>query len=186
MVGGAPFLGVSSLNSAGRVLVLPGRFSEDRPWFAPKREPDFCIGGWEQPYIRRWWLIPRNRWFNVYLHQILRSDDDRALHDHPWLNCSILLRGWYREKLPGDRMKIRRAGRSIVFRRAVSAHRLEVEAPCWSLFITGPIIRSWGFHCPKGWVHWRDFTSPDDTGQIGRGCGEMGNPDAPELGKGRW
>jgi hypothetical protein len=58
-----------------------------------RRAPDFLIGGADDPYIRRWWVIPRNRWFNVYLHQFLRSDDDRALHDHPWANCSILLRG---------------------------------------------------------------------------------------------
>ena len=26
----------------------------------------------------------RNKIFNIYLHQIIRSDDDRALHDHPY------------------------------------------------------------------------------------------------------
>ena len=62
--------------------------------WAKARKPDFIIGGHDAPYLLRWWLIPRNRFFNVYVHQFLRSDDDRALHDHPWLlNCAILLNG---------------------------------------------------------------------------------------------
>ena len=61
------------------------------------REPDFYIGGKENPYIRRWWVIPRNYYFNVYLHNILRDDDDRTHHDHPWWWCSIMLRGAYWE-----------------------------------------------------------------------------------------
>ena len=45
------------------------------------RAPDFVIGA---DYLRRWWVIPRNDSQNVYLHDIRKSDDDRALHDHPW------------------------------------------------------------------------------------------------------
>jgi len=61
------------------------------------RPPDFVIGPSEMPYLRRWWIIPRNRFFNIYLHQFLHSDDDRALHDHMYINLSILLRGRYIE-----------------------------------------------------------------------------------------
>lgn len=133
-----------------------------------KRKPDFIIG---DNYLHRWWVIPRNRFFNVYLHKIMRSDDDRALHDHPWLNCSILLRGSYREHTPCG-AKVRTAG-SIVFRRAVAAHRLEVvDGPIWTIFITGPVIRIWGFHCPKRWVPWREFVDDRDAGKVGKGCAE--------------
>ena len=55
------------------------------------RTPDFIIGDKEDPYLARWHLIPRNPVFNLYAHRFLRSDDDRALHDHPWLNASVLL-----------------------------------------------------------------------------------------------
>lgn len=155
------------------------------------RKPDFIIGGPDRPYLLRWWLIPRNRWFNVYLHKILRSDDDRALHDHPWWNVSIVLRGGYIEIMPDFSVattpytriadlptcaKFRGAG-SVVFRRARTSHRLVIPEPtayfeghCWTLFITGPRIREWGFHCPKGWRLWRDFVAPDDRGSVGRGC----------------
>lgn len=39
-----------------------------------RRPPDFVIGGQERPYLRRWFVIPRNPIWNVYLHQFLRSD----------------------------------------------------------------------------------------------------------------
>lgn len=61
------------------------------------RTPDFVIGSDDNPYLLRWWIIPRN----------------------------------------------------------------------------GPRFREWGFACPKGWVHWREFTEPGSEGRVGRGCGEM-------------
>jgi len=142
---------------------------------AHRRDPDFVIGGHADPYLRRWWLIPRNRVFNIYLHQLLRSDDDRALHDHPWLNCSFILQGGYVEHTIAAGSVHRRVERrtgDVAARSPWTAHRLEVSGPCWSLFLTGPTVRAWGFHCPRGWVHWRDFTAPNDTGQVGRGCGD--------------
>jgi len=130
------------------------------------RKPDFIIG---DDYLRRWWLIPRNRFFNVYLHCIRKDDDDRALHDHPWWNVSILLKGSYREHMPHG-SRVLSAG-SIRARGALAAHRLEVvSGPVWTIFITGPRIREWGFHCPQGWRHWQDFTNQADRGQVGRGC----------------
>lgn len=143
------------------------------------RDPDFVIGAPDSPYMRRWWIIPRNRRFNLYLHNIVRSDDDRALHDHPWWNLSIVLKGGYWEYVPLDPAipsgatigKFRRVG-SFVFRRATASHRLAIATggSAWSLFITGPNVRTWGFHCPKGWVPWQKFCAPGDSSQVGRGC----------------
>lgn len=137
-------------------------------------------------YLRRWWLIPRNPLCNIYLHHFLRDDDDRALHDHPWWSASIMLRGevleWYfAHPAIGPRgsysCRVIEAG-SVVLRSARFAHRLTLfpRAPggpapaAWTLFITGPRVRPWGFHCPRGWVPWQQFTSPQDKGAIGRGC----------------
>jgi hypothetical protein len=153
--------------------------------WARARQPDFVIGGHDAPYLRRHFLIPRNPVFNVYVHEFLRSDDDRALHDHPWaFNCSVLLEGVYREHTKHG-VSLRFAG-DIAFRWGRAAHRIELlravwgcgdkavafgdPLKCWTLFVTGPRVRSWGFYCPKGWVHWRDFTSRDDNGSIGKGC----------------
>ncbi len=147
------------------------------------RPPDMVIGGADDPYMRRWFAIPRNRVFNIYLHHFLRSDDDRALHDHPWWNVSILLEGSYVEHtIPagGVNVRTRYEAGAIKFRGAKSAHRVELDVnrgmglpyhkTCKTIFITGPRIRSWGFHCPQGWRHWRQFTDPKDLGSIGRGC----------------
>ena len=141
----------------------------------PRRAPDFIIGGAQRPYLNRWFLIPRNGVFNIYLHQFLRSDDDRALHDHPWWSLSIVLKGWMLEHdldaRSAPHVRYLEAGH-IRLRGAAYAHRLSLPEgrTCWTLFITGPRIREWGFHCPQGWKHWRDFTAPSDSGQIGRGC----------------
>ena len=143
--------------------------------------------------MRRWWLIPRNRYFNIYLHHFMRSDDDRALHDHPWWNLSILLHGRYLEhtiSAGGINVLTERRSGDFKFRHAGAAHRIELlkeevwvdrylgtktakEVPCWTLFITGPRLRDWGFHCPRGWVPWQEFTKPENPGEIGRGCGEF-------------
>lgn len=134
------------------------------------RAPDFVIG---DDYLRRWWVIPRNPFCNVYLHEILVSDDDRALHDHPWQNTSVLLGGSYIEHLPDGSALTRTVG-DIVTREATALHRLEIPAGgrAVSLFMTGPKVREWGFACPQGWRVWTEFVDARDSGQIGRGCGE--------------
>jgi hypothetical protein len=138
-----------------------------------RRPADFVIG---DDYLRRWWLIPRNPILNVYAHHFTRSDDDRALHDHPWWSISIVLSGVYFDHAPGGAVRVVWPG-DIVIRSARTAHRVElmrgpenVERPAHTLFITGPRIREWGFWCPNGWRHWRDFTSGSQGERVGRGC----------------
>lgn len=153
------------------------------------RYPDFVIGSVEDPYLLRWFIIPKNPIFNIYLHCFCRSDDDRALHDHPWLfNISILLKGEYIEHT-FKKEKLRDRGFSrIKFRFGPAPHRVELleeiepfiprmgintvrPRKCWTIFITGPKVREWGFYCPKGWRHWREFVSLREGGNdIGRGC----------------
>lgn len=170
-------------------LKLIKRFIQPIITRAVMRQPDVLIG---VNYLARWWLIKNvrdqdtgdqfslkkyhrtSKWFNSYLHCVRSNDDDRALHDHPWLNISIIISGTYREVL-ADRTRLRKPG-DIVFRFGSTAHRLEVvEGPVWSLFITGPKYREWGFRCPNGWKHWKEYTDyygSGDSTKIGRGCGE--------------
>jgi len=72
------------------------------------KEPSIVIGHDGLPYLKRWYIIPRNKYFNIYLHQFLRSDDDRALHDHPWFSLSHIIEGSYNEVLK-DKTEIGRA-----------------------------------------------------------------------------
>jgi hypothetical protein len=137
----------------------------------PSLKP-FIIGTDDDPYLKRWFILPHNKWFNIYLHKFCRSDDDRALHDHPWVNMSLLIRGSYLEHMQ-DGSIVLRSPWWPVFRKAEAAHRVELIAmqPVWTIFVTGRHRRSWGFHCPKGWVHWETFCEVRPGGNaVGKGC----------------
>lgn len=135
-------------------------------------------------YMLRWWKIKRNAYFNAYYHIVKRSDDDTALHDHPWWNFSIVLTGGYYEHRileGGIHSKTWYGPGSVLFRRRGGyAHRLELpvagnqdgtyrvgntisgfaEQEARTIFITGPVLRRWGFHHPEQWVDaydWDDF-----------------------------
>jgi hypothetical protein len=164
---------------------------------AMRRPADFVIGGHDDPYLLRWYLVPWRKWSrearenptcwrrlkgfvssmlpSVYLHQFLRDDDDRALHDHPWFWCSIMLRGGYLEHT--RRAHVAHWAPAIRFGTPWRAHRIQLfgypthkRVPAWTIFITGPRLRNWGFHCPNGWIPWQRFTAADDPGAIGPGC----------------
>lgn len=143
---------------------------------AESRDPDAVIGGHDNPYLRRWYLTPRGDGPAVYLHQFVRSDDARALHDHPWPSVGLILRGSYIEHTPRERF-VRVPG-DLIERDPEDAHRVELlsfaqntkVSPVWTLFIVGPRVREWGFHCPQGWRHWREFTSGPNGETVGRGC----------------
>jgi hypothetical protein len=121
--------------------------------------------------MHRWWLMRTRKFGCIYLHKFLHSDDDRALHDHPWVNRSILLQGSYIEHTP-DGSFLRKQG-FCYFRRSTARHRVELltdedgkPKSVRALFITGPVVRSWGFWCPKGFVPWREFVDDADNGQV--------------------
>lgn len=175
-----------------------------RKWL--RFQPHQVIGDGDTPYLRRWYIIPRNPFANLYLHHFLCSDDDRALHDHPWWFASLVLKGGYWEHR--DKLTVRswRSAGSIAFRRPTTPHRVALESdavdvtsdvlywpmddprrkrhfnlelsgdgrarlwmatekPAWTVVLTGPRVRSWGFLCPQGWTHWKRFVHQN-------GCGE--------------
>lgn len=140
-----------------------------------KDRPDQRIGTNADPYLDRWFVVPKNDWpfgflkrfmqhrwpsapiwlhgtvskfvdaacINIYLHHFRRSDDDRALHDHPWwFNISWLLDGNYDEMkfesdvrvyptskryergyLPATKIVSRKEG-GLFFRWGASPHRV--------------------------------------------------------------
>jgi hypothetical protein len=111
------------------------------------------------PYLYRWELRGNHPTFDIYLHQFLASDDNRALHDHPAASIAIVLCGEYTEWFQANKYKIRREG-EIMVRRATTAHRIEIdegEPRPVTVFLRGPKLREWGFHCASGWRHHSDF-----------------------------
>lgn len=143
--------------------------------------PHLIVGDPAHPYMRRWWIIPRNPVLNIYLHQFLTPDDERALHDHPWLSLSIALKGEYIEHTAqleayGTMMRYRqtRGPGSVVFRLPSHTHRISLHPDpegeygyktAWTVFITGPLVRKWGFTCPQSWIPWETFVSKKQGGQ---------------------
>jgi hypothetical protein len=153
------------------------------------RAPDQVItrrgDGTHTPYMLRWFLFRSKRfdWMpRLYLHKFLRSDDDRAPHDHPWWFISILLKGSYIEHrwIDGIEQSHCRRAPSIAFRPLSTHHRVELFVqnvadpyrptseelqrfkPVWTIILTGPDVRAWGFWCQNTFVPWRQFD----------GCGE--------------
>ena len=155
-----------------------------RRWFIGwwTRTPHVTTGDKSDPVLRRWYVIPRNRYCNVYLHQFVKDDDDRALHDHQWRFFSFILKGSYVEivKGPDGEYSVSRRRWSLASRPAEHAHRVilardgEKLVPCTTLCITGPIVRDWGFHCPKGWRRWSEYLDGNyiqkGNSRVSRGC----------------
>lgn len=118
-----------------------------------------CAG---EPYLVRWRLI-WTRWFSLYVHHILRSDEDRELHDHPWSFLTFIVSGGYTEITPKG-ATFQRPGQ-LLHRPAPWPHRLVLDNPAWTIVFVGPRKRRWGFHTPTGWIHWKLFLKA-------KGCGE--------------
>lgn len=117
----------------------------------------------------------------VRVHEIVAGDDSRAFHDHPWAFLAIGLSGSYIEETPDPGLvehdelgavthcplpgiwwnrKRRFTAPFVNVKRATDLHVLDVhDGPVWTLFLTRPKTRSWGFAGPFGWMGWRDFDS---------------------------
>lgn len=110
----------------------------------------------ESPYLRRWYLIPRNLYFNVYLHHFQRSDIENVFHDHSWWSLAFLLKGSYIEHLPlGNRLL---SAPNWIWRPRPWPHWVELTGKsAWTLFITGPKRAEWGFICGDRWVHNKEY-----------------------------
>jgi hypothetical protein len=113
-----------------------------------------------EDYLERWYLIPRNRFLNIYLHKFTGSDDDRALHDHPWWSVSFCLKGIMCEQYESSEyMTTARLIRKFFpyVRKPTHMHRMHlVSDSAWTIFITGPRVRQWGFR-HNGWTSSKEF-----------------------------
>lgn len=110
-------------------------------------------------YLRRYYLYRGKHRPHIYLHHIMRSDYDRALHDHPWPFTSFMLWGGYTEVVPfkGTSTAVvehKYHAPAIIRHKATDRHRLILQAPVWTLVFAGPREREWGFWTEQGWVKW--------------------------------
>ena len=117
------------------------------------------------PYLHRWCLLVLPRGVRVYLHRFVGSDWSRDLHDHPKRFISIGLWGSYVEEYPHDIGLWIFEGRSRRYRApwirsfpAEHIHRLILDCPvCWTLVLTLPYSRPWGFWVRGEWIPWKKY-----------------------------
>lgn len=122
-----------------------------------KQKPDQVLHDDGSVYMYRWHLEKSKETGSVYLHCIIRSDEDVELHDHPGDNMSIILDGEMIEETETG-LTILKAG-DIALRDATYRHRLILEKPVITLWIMGERTRDWGFWLKSGtFVPWQEFT----------------------------
>jgi|SRR5271154_3074577 len=152
---------------------LPPRVIYDREGKSPYLSRHYLIGA---PYMKdgstpidRFGnpkpeaVFPKGFGFSLFLHRFHRSDDDEALHNHPWAWAwSLILAGGYKEEYRvGDDVTWRIVGPGRLIKITKDHfHRVDLlEKDSWSLFVAGPKEANWGFwdRTTKEFWPWRDF-----------------------------
>lgn len=129
-------------------------------------------------HFRRWRILA-TPWFNIYIHNILRSDEEAHPHDHPWNFLSFILKGGYSEEwLPfyedtafasGEPMikSVRRPG-TFVYHDAKDFHKLTLlKNSAWTLVFTfGKRRPTWGFQTEQGWIEHKAYRELKHEGKL--------------------
>lgn len=112
-------------------------------------------------HFRRWRLL-QTPLFGLYVHNILKSDEDKDPHDHPWWFVTLVLAGGYfedRVSIYGDAKSHHVHDRwSVASCRTTEFHKIRLMGPTWTLVLTGPRIHDlWGYLTPLGWVDHKTY-----------------------------
>lgn len=125
----------------------------DGPWW-PKRRVIMSCQKERGPLLVRYFLF-RSPWVSVFLHHLMSSDEDRALHDHPWTFITWLVSGGYWEHTTTERIWRKRF--SVLYRPAEWQHCLELTKPVWTVVVKFKSRRTWGFITKDGWQKWTNY-----------------------------
>lgn len=141
-------------------------FSTPKHWHPAFKEHEGCgtVSIFKRPIA---WMFQKLG-IAIRVHKILRSDNGRDFHNHPWNFITILLKGSYFEIIPkfnesgiyqGELKTFYTSG-DLLYRKHSHFHRLnllvsrifnnrkivEIQyTPVWTLFITFRKKRTWGF-----------------------------------------
>lgn len=122
-------------------------------------------------YLDRWG-VGTKRLGHVFLHRMRAPDPGQHLHDHPWTFITVPLWGSYLEERADIRWAPTYASLATVYKgcthgsaedvrwlrprrmRLDEAHRIIKlhRRTVWTLVVTGPWRRLWGFYLPDGYV----------------------------------
>lgn len=141
-----------------------------------------------QPYLERYYVMSSTGATDseegeqiIYLHRFVGSGEDQALHDHPWQCESLLLHGWYDERILIDNQTVQQHTRTPGTLRKINPyqpHQIVNPRPeTWTLFLTHERERSWHFYIPAPDSHsyvmigYRDYLNshdPKSSGKVSR------------------
>lgn len=108
-------------------------------------------------HFRRWRFLELP-WLRIYLHQILKADEDGAEHSHPWHFVSWILRGRYVERSNGKLTVRTPFWNPLSFRNRRRYHMLhEVTKPTWTLVLAFGSGSDWGYATSNGHVDHKTF-----------------------------
>lgn len=121
-------------------------------------------------HFRRYRLLALP-WLRIYVHQILVSDYDAHMHDHPWHFESRIMSGsyredcslypdydvvWSREYTAGDTIK----------HHAQDVHKLTLTSKeVWTFVITWGRPRVWGYQTEQGWIDHETYRKLKNEGK---------------------
>lgn len=106
------------------------------------------------------WIIIRTKWFNIFVHKFLKSDENLP-HSHPFNFISVLLWGSYVEQVytGNELIEIKRRAPSIMFRNGFIFHKiiLKKSSPI-TICLTWPAGKNWHYLTNNGEViKWRKY-----------------------------
>lgn len=124
----------------------------------------------DEPYLLRYYLLLKNRKrfpFNIFIHKILKSDEDHV-HDHPWAFFHLILSGGYWEEVPIDgdiNAGFEKIWRGPGYWNIISSeykHRIQIgDTKPWTIMIPLKQTNKWGF-----WVE--EISAESPTGKTWR------------------
>ena len=120
-----------------------------------------------RPYLRIWESTLASG-ITARIHHILRPDSDRCQHDHPWGFFRYIIKGGYVEECGAEKQLVARRPGELDFCPPHFRHRILYlpRGGSWSLVITGPHVRPWGFYTAQGWMSCGDFVAAASKGAV--------------------
>lgn len=123
-------------------------------------------------HFRRYRLLS-TPWFNLYIHQLLKSDEDRHMHDHPWDFFSLILKGSYFEQTTYHPYHIVVHSRTfrvgdLIEHDARDAHHITLKSPVvWTLVLTLGREREWGYRISENqWIDFKTYRQLKRAGKL--------------------
>lgn len=127
-------------------------------WKLVKKFPDRTrvIKNYGEEYLLRFYIKHNGFLPGLYLHRFFRGDQDRELHNHPWIwsFSFIITGGYYEERLTrkGIVLKHKKPGQFNLLSGG-TFHRVglvDKQKGAWTFFCSGREIKDWGFLVEDG------------------------------------